>query len=63
MTMFIIGKQNIGQSIINVASVPQRSPFRYPGDKTWLIPTVLQWLKQDNITVKEELNLLQAAAL
>lgn len=33
-------------SVVNVASVPQRSPFRYPGGKTWLIPTVRQWLKQ-----------------
>jgi DNA adenine methylase len=30
----------------NVASVPQRSPFRYPGGKTWLIPVVRQWLRQ-----------------
>ena len=29
--------------IINVSSVPQRSPFRYPGGKTWLIPYVRQW--------------------
>lgn len=35
------------KAIINVASVPQRSPFRYPGGKTWLIPTVRLWLKQD----------------
>jgi DNA adenine methylase len=34
--------------VINVASVPQRSPFRYPGGKTWLIPTVREWLRQDN---------------
>jgi DNA adenine methylase len=27
-----------------VASVPQRSPFRYPGGKTWLIPRIRQWL-------------------
>ncbi len=40
-------------SVVNVASVPQRSPFRYPGGKTWLIPTVRQWLKQDNKTVQE----------
>lgn len=40
-------------SIINVASVPQRSPFRYPGGKTWLIPTVRQWLKQENKIAKE----------
>ncbi len=30
--------------VINVASVPQRSPFRYPGGKTWLVPRVRQWL-------------------
>ena len=53
MTMFGIGVQNSTQSIINVASVPQRSPFRYPGGKTWLIPTVRQWLKQEGKIVKE----------
>ena len=30
--------------IVNVASVPQRSPFRYPGGKTWLVPRTRQWL-------------------
>src|SRR5580658_7807061 len=34
------------KNIVNVASIPQRSPFRYPGGKTWLIPTVRKWLKQ-----------------
>ena len=29
---------------VNVASVPQRSPFRYPGGKTWLIPHIRRWL-------------------
>jgi DNA adenine methylase len=29
---------------VNVASVPQRSPFRYPGGKTWFVPTFRQWL-------------------
>ena len=24
--------------VVNVASVPQRSPLRYPGGKTWLVP-------------------------
>jgi DNA adenine methylase len=33
--------------VVNVASVPQRSPFRYPGGKTWLIPTVRNWLRQE----------------
>lgn len=29
---------------INVAAVPHRSPFRYPGGKTWLVPYVRSWL-------------------
>lgn len=36
------------KSVVNVASVHQRSPFRYPGGKTWLIPTVQKWLRQDS---------------
>lgn len=30
--------------IVNVASVAKRSPFRYPGGKTWLVPYVRAWL-------------------
>ncbi len=30
---------------INVACIPQRSPFRYPGGKTWLIPYIRDWLR------------------
>lgn len=30
---------------VNVASIPQRSPFRYPGGKTWFVPTLRNWLK------------------
>jgi DNA adenine methylase len=33
-----------GKHIVNVASVPQRSPFRYPGGKTWLVPYIREWL-------------------
>src|SRR5260370_25052235 len=38
---------------VNVASVPQRSPFRYPGGKTWLVPYIRSWLasKSDPIGV------------
>lgn len=32
------------EAVVNVASVPQRSPFRYPGGKTWLVPRVRRWL-------------------
>jgi len=31
-------------SVVNVSKVPQLSPFRYPGGKTWLIPAVRRWL-------------------
>jgi len=31
---------------VNVASVPQRSPFRYPGGKTWFVPTFRNWMAQ-----------------
>jgi len=30
--------------IVNVASVPLRSPFRYPGGKTWLVPHIRRWM-------------------
>lgn len=30
--------------VVNVSSVPNRSPFRYPGGKTWLVPTIRKWL-------------------
>lgn len=31
--------------VANVASVPQRSPLRYPGGKTWFVPHVREWLQ------------------
>lgn len=33
------------KAIVNVSSVPQRSPFRYPGGKTWLVPLIRRWLQ------------------
>lgn len=39
--------------VVNVASVPQRSPFRYPGGKTWLIPRVRRWLLSLNMKPTE----------
>ena len=37
-------KENDLNRVVNVASVPFRSPFRYPGGKTWLVPRIRQWL-------------------
>jgi DNA adenine methylase len=34
-----------GTKVVNVASVPQRSVFRYPGGKTWFVPYLRKWLK------------------
>src|SRR5258708_1658888 len=34
--------------VINVASIPQRSVFRYPGVKTWLVPYIRKWLVSRN---------------
>ena len=30
---------------VNVASVPFRSPFRYPGGKTWFVPAFREWIR------------------
>jgi len=35
--------QSTTNEIVNVAQVKHRSPFRYPGGKTWLTPRILQW--------------------
>ena len=52
LNIFTLENLNTKLNVVNVASVPQRSPFRYPGGKTWLIPTVRKWLKQEQ-NVKE----------
>ena len=31
---------------VNVSTIPQRSPLRYPGGKTWFIPHVRAWLSK-----------------
>jgi DNA adenine methylase len=41
----LIENQVPNQKLVNVASVAQRSPFRYPGGKTWLVPDVKAWLR------------------
>ena len=39
---------------VNVSQVPQRSPLRYPGGKTWLIPHIREWLQQVQSTLLVE---------
>ncbi|MEK6544453.1 MAG: DNA adenine methylase [Elusimicrobiota bacterium] len=39
-----IYQDEIKTKVVNVASVPQRSPFRYPGGKTWLVPLFRRWI-------------------
>ena len=47
LTLFNIEKKRPTKTkVVNVASVPQRSPFRFPGGKTWLIPVIRKWLLQ-----------------
>lgn len=43
-TLNILTENIAPGKVVNVASVPQRSPFRYPGGKTWLVPKIRQWL-------------------
>ncbi len=42
-TLLDASKIDVSKSI-NVASVPQRSLFRYPGGKTWLVPYIRSWM-------------------
>jgi DNA adenine methylase len=40
-----VKRENKMAGVVNVATVIHRSPFRYPGGKTWLVPRIRQWLK------------------
>lgn len=35
----------LSEKVVNVSSVPQRSPLRYPGGKTWLVPQIRKFLE------------------
>ena len=45
MTQGVLWRDVDLNRVVNVASVPQRSPFRYPGGKTWLVPHVREWMR------------------
>lgn len=45
MEQLVFWDVEVSPQVTNVASVPQRSPFRYPGGKTWLVPRVRRWLR------------------
>lgn len=45
--------KNAPHNVVNVASVRQLSPFRYPGGKTWLVPRIRQWLLQKAVRPAE----------
>lgn len=44
MTQQVLFDAPAANRVVNVASVAHRSPFRYPGGKTWLIPRIQRWL-------------------
>ncbi len=35
----------LSDKVVNIASFPQRSPMRYPGGKTWLVPEIRKYLE------------------
>ena len=45
LKLFSIDEKECKQKAVNVSSVKQLSPFRYPGGKTWLIPTLKEWFQ------------------
>jgi DNA adenine methylase len=52
MTQLTFFKCQSEDKPINVATVPMRSPFRYPGGKTWFVPYVRKWLKSIGSNVR-----------
>jgi len=38
------------KKVVNVSKIPQISPFRFPGGKTWLVPIIRRWL----LNIKEK---------
>ncbi len=51
--LLFVDPTSTARRVVNVASVPQRSPFRYPGGKTWLVPRLRQWLESQPAKPRE----------
>lgn len=47
LDLFDIAPSDSISNVVNVASIPQRSPFRYPGGKTWFVPTARKWFDKN----------------
>jgi len=43
----------LAERVVNVASVKQLSPFRYPGGKTWFVPYLKKWLSSRHARPRE----------
>lgn len=43
-TQLPLGGLDSLEHIVNVSQVAHRSPFRYPGGKTWFVPRIRRWL-------------------
>lgn len=45
MNQLVFPGMPVSDKATNVSVVPHRSPFRYPGGKTWLVPKIRQWFQ------------------
>lgn len=54
---------NSPERVVNVASVPMRSPFRYAGGKTWLVPRIRTWLADRGGLDKELIELFAGGGI
>ena len=45
MQLNLFDNLSADRKITNIASVPHRSPFRYPGGKTWFVPVFRRWMQ------------------
>lgn len=49
----LVENLDLRKNVVNVASVQHRSVFRYPGGKTWFIPTLRRWIDSHDLKPKK----------